>query len=140
MQSFLPYSDFIKSAKVLDYRRCGKQRIEALQMIQAMDRTEGGWINHPCTKMWSSHPLALAAYGLVMCNEWVSRGYKDTMTERFENMLGKHSLHDIEMPDWLGNDDIHASHRSNLLRKDPVYYGQFKWSEPDDLPYVWPVN
>ena len=114
--------------------------MEAFQIINAINGEGKGWKNHPCTLSWKNHKLALAAYGLVMCTEWVSRGYKDTMTERFENMLGKHSLHDIEMPDWLGNDDIHASHRSNLLRKDPVYYGQFKWREPDDLPYVWPLN
>lgn len=34
---------------------------------------------------------------------------------------------------------MHASHRSNLLRKEPEYYTQFGWTEPPDLPYVWPV-
>ena len=34
---------------------------------------------------------------------------------------------------------MHASHRSNLLRKDPEHYMQFGWTEPPDLPYVWPV-
>jgi hypothetical protein len=35
---------------------------------------------------------------------------------------------------------LHDSHRSNLLRKDPQWYGQFGWTVPDDLPYVWPVR
>lgn len=34
---------------------------------------------------------------------------------------------------------MHASHRSNLLRKEPEHYTQFGWTEPPDLAYVWPV-
>jgi hypothetical protein len=47
--------------------------------------------------------------------------------------------HGSPMPPWWGDPAFHASHRSNLLRKDPVWYGQFGWAEPPDLPYVWPV-
>ena len=49
-------------------------------------------------------------------------------------------LSDTGMPSWLGDLDFHASHRSNLLRKDPEWYGQFGWNDPHDLPYVWPVT
>jgi Pyrimidine dimer DNA glycosylase len=106
-----------------------------------MDRTSGGWVNHPCTNMWRNNKIALAFYGLVICNEWVKRGYKDTMTERFMDILSPYSIDEImaDMPDWLGREDIHASHRSNLLHKEPMWYNQFNWSESDDLPYVWPV-
>lgn len=45
---------------------------------------------------------------------------------------------DTGMPPWLGDSDFHASHRSNLLRKDPEYYGEFNWTESPDLEYVWP--
>jgi hypothetical protein len=45
----------------------------------------------------------------------------------------------IAMPLWLGDPAVHAGYRSNLLRKDPEHYGRFGWSEPPDLPYVWPV-
>jgi hypothetical protein len=48
-------------------------------------------------------------------------------------------FHNTGPPPWLGDNTFHASHKSNLLRKDPVWYGQFGWSEPTDLPYVWPV-
>ena len=47
---------------------------------------------------------------------------------------------EIVMPPWLGNEALHASHRSNLLRKDPGFYGRYGWTEPADLPYVWPVR
>jgi hypothetical protein len=44
-----------------------------------------------------------------------------------------------DIPLWLGNQDFHNSHRSNLSRKDPVYYAQFNWDVPDNLPYIWPT-
>jgi hypothetical protein len=35
---------------------------------------------------------------------------------------------------------LHLSHRSNLLRKDPIHYGPlFEDGLPDDLEYIWPV-
>jgi hypothetical protein len=43
-------------------------------------------------------------------------------------------------PPWLGLEIYHASHRSNLLRKDPVWYGKFGWIESPDLPYYWPSH
>lgn len=36
MQTFLPYPNFIGSAKVLDVRRLGKQRVENLQIMQTL--------------------------------------------------------------------------------------------------------
>ena len=45
----------------------------------------------------------------------------------------------ILMPRWLGDEKLHASHRSNLLKKDPEYYGRYNWKESDDLPYHWPL-
>ena len=41
------------------------------------------------------------------------------------------------MPHWLGNEQLHASHRSNLLAKDFGHYGGFGWNESDDIPYYW---
>ena len=36
MQTFLPYSNFYKSAKVLDQKRLGKQRVEVLQLLNSI--------------------------------------------------------------------------------------------------------
>ena len=83
MQTFLPYKDFKKSAEVLDYKRLGKQRVEALQIhnIVSGKRTTGGWINHPAVKMWRGYMDALALYHNTMIDEWVSRGYNNTMSK-----------------------------------------------------------
>jgi hypothetical protein len=136
MQTFLPYPHFAESAKTLDYRRLGKQRVEVLQLLKAL-REGGGWSNHPAAKMWRGYEDALVYYGAVMCREWLNRGYKDTCLDKIQSFATKSV---ITEPPWLGGSDFHAAHRSNLLRKDPVHYGQFGWTEPNDLPYIWPIS
>jgi len=131
MQTFLPYPDFAASMKVLDYRRLGKQRVEAYQILKAI-YNGGSWINHPATKMWIGYEDALVLYMNAAIDEWVNRGYKNNMV--------KGIIHVAELPLWVGNEEFHASHRSNLLRKDYEYYTQFGWTETEDMPYVWPVQ
>ena len=142
MQTFLPSPSYTESARMLDYKRLGKQRVEAKQILLAMGKTSGGWRNHPATKMWRGHEIELCTYALAMCTEWVRRGYKDTLTPFFQDAQDQYEFdgRNANPPDWLGDEDVHASHRSNLLRKDAAYYSQFGWSEPSNLEYVWPVE
>lgn len=142
MQTFLPYPSYAESARVLDYRRLGKQRVETKQILLAMSKTTGGWRNHPATKMWRGHEIELCMYGIAMCEEWKRRGYKDSLSEFFMDAFVDFDMdgRDPSPPAWLGDESIHASHRSNLIRKDPAYYAQFGWGEGADLPYVWPVE
>ena len=64
MQTFLPYKSFKESFKTLDYRRLGKQRVEAHQILNVLlERTDTkGWRNHPITKMWAGYEDALKMY------------------------------------------------------------------------------
>lgn len=137
MQTFLPYSNFRESAMVLDRQRLGKQRVEAKQILLALTGQSKGWVNHPATRMWRGHTSALALYGRLMCLEWRIRGYVDNLDPFFSE---HYDLATLTLPAWLGDPDFHASHRSNLLRKDLAYYSQFGWSESTDLPYIWPVG
>ena len=137
MQTFLPYPSFIDSAEVLDMRRLGKQRVEVIQLLKAL-HGGGAWEKHPACKMWRGYENALVVYGRCICAEWVRRGYKDTCFNKI-NLFWNDGA-DKLLPEWLGNEAFHAAHRSNLLRKDPEHYGQFKWTEPNDLPYIWPVD
>lgn len=146
MQTFLPLPDIHQTMTVLDYRRLGKQRVEAFQLLCALgDRwalhrrveqgkpplKRNGWASHPAALMWRGHNDALKFYMNACIDAWVARGYNNTMVHA---PLG----YTPNMPDWFGDEAFHASHRSNLLRKDAEWYGQFGWSEPDDLEYVWP--
>lgn len=90
--------------------------------------------------MWRGHTAALIHYGMSICDEWRERGYKDSVHYQLATMLVEHApWPTFVAPPWLGDEAFHASHRSNLLRKDPHWYGRFGWSEPNDLPYVWPT-
>lgn len=136
MNTFLPYADFKKSAFVLDKQRLGKQRVEVLQLLRALQNPVHGYRNHPATKMWLGYTEALVAYGLAVCDEWTARGYKDTVYDQIlEYMEGS-----IVLPLWFGRESFHASHRGNLLRKDRRWYSVFGWVESTFLPYEWPVN
>lgn len=130
MQTFLPYADFRTSLDCLDYRRLGKQRVEAMQLVNAI-QGKGAWSNHPAAKMWRNYVPALKLYHDIAIRVWVERGHKNTMREYNEEVS--------EFPAWLGDENFHSSHRSNLLRKDPVHYGKFGWTEPTTLSYRWPA-
>tara|TARA_R100000278_G_C5400100_1_gene139270 strand:+ start:129 stop:551 length:423 start_codon:yes stop_codon:yes gene_type:complete len=140
MQTFLPYADFSLSASVLDYRRLGKQRVEALQIYNALvdnPTLQGnkykGWLNHPAVLMWKGYEEALLLYKNKMIEEWRDvRKYNNTM----EIVEVPDS---IKMPPWVGDERVHASHRSNLLRKDFEFYSKFGWQEDIDLEYYWAV-
>lgn len=141
MQTFLPYKHFIWCAKVLDRQRLGKQRVENMQIMRAL--VEGrGWINHPATKMWRGYESQLMTYQYAICEEWMRRGYKDTCLEKtliiFQS-LPRNRRQPVE-PHWLGKKVLHSSHRANLLRKDPVWYGQWGWPEKaaTEPVYYWP--
>lgn len=130
MQTFLPFPNFKKSAYVLDCQRLGKQRVEVLQILNAMTKGKG-WANHPATKMWMGYEDALKAYGNACICDWIERGYSNNMP------LWEHG--DIVMPPWFGDEDFHKSHQSNLLRKDAEFYGSVFPGVPDNLPYIWPA-
>jgi hypothetical protein len=137
MQTFLPYANFAESAAVLDRQRLGKQRVETLQILRALAGFTKGWVNHPATRMWRNHAYALGEYGIAVCNEWRRRGYEDNCEIKIRYLRsiveGESSL-----PSWLGDDAVHRSHRSNLIRKNPSYYGPLFPDTPDNLPYLWP--
>lgn len=140
MQTFLPYADFDKSAACLDTKRLGKQRVETKQILNALLGKSKGWVNHPATKMWRGHEIALAVYGIAICEEWRKRGYKDSLLPFFEAFLEEEGDKRTKRPpSWLGRQDVHASHRANLMRKDPDFYVFCGWKDDSTLPYVWPT-
>jgi hypothetical protein len=78
MQTFLPYPDFAQSARVLDARRLGKQRVETIQVLRALTVPGYGWRRHPAAAMWAGYEAALVRYGLDICGVWRAAGKADT--------------------------------------------------------------
>lgn len=132
VNTFLPYADFKASAEALDYKRLGKQRVEAWQILQALRGQTKGWTNHPATNMWRGYEKALCNYGIAICDEWIKRGYKDTMRERFIAVYS--DLSDCDLPPWIGDPLVHESHQSKLNGKDPEYYD---FPVMNEIPYYW---
>jgi hypothetical protein len=139
MQTFLPYDNYEKTAQCLDYRRLGKQRVEAWQILQTLLGKSHGWKNHPAVKMWRGYEKALILYGMQMCMEWKKRGYVDNMEKRFRKEWFKLESKKTKVPLWFGDRAFHLSHKSNLLRKDRRYYGPIFGKIRSDRPYIWPV-
>ena len=146
VQTFLPYPDFARSARVLDARRLGKQRVEVLQICNALHRETGGWINHPATRMWRGYEPALVAYGLAVTSRWTSLGHIDTVHGKLvahlhgEPERTQRELRALGMlPPWLGRRALHRAYRSALERKDPEQYRPLFPDVPNDLEYVWPA-
>lgn len=155
MITFLPDPDFFKSLRYLDNKRLGKQRVEARMVLDMLTGIghKRGWNNHPVVGMWRGYESALGLYCSLAIREWMVRGFQNNMTPPYDfnnnyalqaSSLFGHApekfvtVDQMEYPPWLGDEEFHASHRSNLLRKDFEYYKDFGWTESIHLPYVWP--
>jgi len=148
VQTFLPYPDFERSARVLDVKRLGKQRVECLQVVRGLTVPGYGWRHHPAVKMWRGHLEALGRYTLTCCEVWTEGERADTCAATVVLDLGEAGVTRIRtqaeladagaLPAWLGDPAFHLSHQSSLVRKDPDHYGPRFPGVPDDLPYVWP--
>jgi ribosomal protein L37AE/L43A len=167
MQTFLPYSHYSLSAKVLDVKRLGKQRVEALQILQVLSK--GKYYCPECKKTvthFNEHKTGYHCYDCEMplkMTAWYNhpavqmwKGYERGLLLYLQEMCAEwvgRGYNDtcwekaqqivfkngpILLPDWIGNETFHKSHQSNLLRKNPEHYGQYFFGVPDDLPYVWP--
>lgn len=139
MQTFLPIPDFDETAKCLDNKRLGKQRVEASQILAILygETTSIKWLTHPAVKMWRGHELQLIGYLHVIMREWEQRGFKNILMGPFlERMMLTRGC-DHAVPKKF-NANFCRSHQSNLVRKYPEHYRKFFPDVPEDLPYVWP--
>lgn len=132
---FLPYPNYIRSVQNLDMKRLGKQRIEAKQIVDILEGKPSKQKNHPAIKMWVGYTNSLKYYTNCCIDEWIRRGYKNTMVKYstgFQN----------EDPWYIGNADFHRAMRARLIEKDKEFYlPKFPGDERfNDGKYFWPVN
>lgn len=94
---------------------------------------------HPCVRMWFHHPEALKLYINAHINEWIARGYRNTM-----------KIYDCDdnppRPSWTYDINIHHNHRAILLAKEltrseaPWYQLKQEFMEVgESTEYIWPV-
>ncbi len=134
MMTFVTSSNLIECAKSLDYRRLGKQRVEAYQILRTLQGHSHGWKNHPAVRMWEGYENALALYMNAMIDEWIERGYKNTMKRVVIIDYKK-----VKFPWWFHWKALHDSHKASLNRKDPSFYN----FDVDPIfmshGYIWPT-
>lgn len=150
MQTFTPYSDFEETARVLDTKRLGKQRVEVIQIVRALTVPGYAWASHPAVLMWRGYEEALGRYGLIICETWTKRGFGDSCAATIKSDLAAAGVTEIRsysslaaedrLPPWLFDSALQRSHKSALVRKDPEHYQRFFPDVPPDLGYVWPVR
>jgi hypothetical protein len=150
VQTFLPYADFERTARVLDPKRLGKQRVETIQVVRALTWPGYGWANHPAVLMWAGYEEALGRYGFTCCQAWTELGFGDTCALTIVTDLRAAGVQTVRtqpelaaagaLPPWLGDEAVHRSHQSALVRKNQEHYRPLFPGVPDDLPYVWPVR
>lgn len=157
MQTFITAIGFRESAENLDSQRLNKQKVEAFQIYNAATGwrrdTSGkvigpakGWINHPAVKLWKGYEYSLCTYGIYICDECEKRGIADNAGIK-EFFFSRLLYHPYIIPHWradpLLRDKIIFTHRCNLVRKDPEFYGKKFKDVPDnydDVPYFWPTR
>jgi hypothetical protein len=153
MQTFVPYDDYYKIGRSLDNKRLGKQRVEAMQILNCLYKPNR-WQNHPAVRMWRGYHEALKHYQNWIMMAWMERGFKNTMAWA----KTRTTFEDFERPWWFGNEDIHRSHRLMLvyksigeyLQKEKIdtfnWYAKQGWHEEyikhvDNFEgYIWPVE
>lgn len=128
MQTFLPYPDFEKSAKALDDKRLGKQRIEVVQILNALTGVSKSWQAHPAILMWKGYEIALTSYGYAICREWIARGFEDNCMKVLESTIDSWLMSNPkpiaanEFPTWFGDERLHSNHRARLMEKATSAY------------------
>lgn len=140
MQTFLPHQSFIKSANVLDKKRCWKQVVEAKQILNVLEQIQTGnnkvgWSNHPAVKMWVNYDNALKLYYNTFLSIAISKHQIKTSMQQLDVVTNA-----IIMPWWMGNKEFHRAMRSRLIEKDmnfylPKFQNDYKFN---DGKYLWP--
>lgn len=142
MQTYLPYSDFYKSAACLDKKRLNNQLNECVVLLKLILGEYPGsnpWRNHPVTKMWEDYPQALFDYTLIIAKECHKKGIQSGENRQLVLLdLWKKVQWGFETPWWLGG-FIHQHHREKLLFKDKEHYGQFGWTDRANERSWYPV-
>jgi Pyrimidine dimer DNA glycosylase len=165
MQTFLPYSNFLTSAQVLDKKRCWKQVVEAKQIISCLSGASNvRWKNHPAIKMWVGYEDLLNHYYNVFLFECLHEHKIKTslpyIRNKYTHTIGYDShpcgIEDSvfltleenakwydkqnNLPFWYDDKNFHRSHRSRLIAKNRDFYlSKFPDDENyNDSLYWWP--
>jgi hypothetical protein len=155
MITWLPDQNLVKSTNFLDHGHITNQAYEAATILHAIAGPghHTGWSNLKGAAMWKGHDDGLALYLSLVIRQCRAQGIAVPQNPPYDfekdyaPNLGNHwlaprlcAVADIVWPEWLGEEKVHSSHRSNLLRKKPDFYRQFGWTDDPEAEIYWPVQ
>lgn len=145
MITWLPFIDYKETAKVLTSYDLEQQQKEVITILDNLFQLDNKFIDQPVIKMWEGHEVQLCNYGLMICDEYSARGFKDLSIERMLIHLhnAAEGLFTMEVPGWMGDERsemLTLSHQSNLIRRNPMHYSKYFKNVPNDLPFYWPKS
>ena len=141
MQTFLPHMNIVTAINILDNKRLGKQRVEAIQIASCLLEKETRWKNHPAVLMWKGYEAYLVFfYIFITISAFASRGFRNEKCLIHYARLSKLvSRTNLKRPPWY-NERFVKAHQSNLVRKNKEYYSKHFPNVKNDLEYIWPTK
>jgi hypothetical protein len=100
--------------------------------------------------MWDGHEDWLFMYNEAIIKEIIMRGYKNSTKDTFDKVYQDNFLMlESDKPWWLGDDNLHYTHKGRLFEKDPeqyYFYSEFSdyrelgYTCCDSCSYYWPTH
>jgi hypothetical protein len=135
MNILVPLDDLSDSVAVLSDKDLRKQISDNKKILAELDEldtdSELEVNSEPVLAMWRGHGDAIRHYH----NFCVYFARKRGLNTRAKSLTIKNFSY--SMPWWWGNDRVHGSHRSSLLKKNHLHYSKF-WKEEHDRSLYWP--
>jgi hypothetical protein len=122
MQVFLPIKvteekDIWRICEILDRARANKQIMECKTILN------GGWPNHPCSKMYAENEQTIASLLFYSTNLLLTfnKTYGIVHKTNFDEFLPEEEF-EFELPHWFTDENFYSHHAAALIRKNPTYY------------------
>lgn len=136
---FFPYASVTRSVACL--RSIDVRYVRRVSLDILHDLTHGVDLDKEQQDAFKNHPSIIYLYGMSACSRWVDLGEKDVVRKHLSRLAEKHGINNFfAYPDWFGNEEIHTSHQSALLRLDKSHYEKWFPETPDDLEVIWPLH
>lgn len=152
LNTWLPYDNYAESADILTDRHIFMQLQDCTKLLYWLTemplnrRTPSkAQLEHPCVIQWRGYVPSLYDYTLEIMMVAYERSSLTNKQEQISEMAENINILDglvsnmkEETPSWLGNEDYHLSHKSNLIRLSRSAYESIWPDVPDNLELIWP--
>lgn len=152
MYTLIPLPDILDSVLCLSDDDLNLQRKHIFQLVDTMEHiqniaSDGAFWErhallpaarnrwHPCMHMWYRYHEALKLMHNACIVTWRKRGH--TCTRNIVPI----DASQLQMPHWLGIEELHSNHRGVLVGTgNELYTQKYKWDEEPQRYRIWPIS